>query len=104
MTRVRADLLIVARGLAESRAKARAAIEAGGVRADGAVIAKPSDLIADTATLEVAPPHPWVSRSGVKLAHALDEFHVDPAGRISLDVGASTGGFTHVLLTRGAAR
>ncbi|MFZ2030605.1 MAG: TlyA family RNA methyltransferase [Vitreimonas sp.] len=104
MTRVRADLLLVARGLAESRAKARAAIEAGGVRADGALVAKPSDLIADEAALEVTPAYPWVSRGGVKLAHALDEFHVDPANRICLDVGASTGGFTHVLLTRGAAR
>jgi len=104
MTRIRADLLLVARGLAESRAKARAAIEAGGVRADGALVARASDLLADTATLEVTAAHPWVSRGGVKLAHALDEFHVDPAGRVCLDIGASTGGFTHVLLTRGAAR
>ena len=104
MTRVRADLLLVARGLAESRAKARAAIEAGGVRADGALVAKPSDLIAEAAMLEVAPAHPWVSRGGVKLAHALDVFGVDANGRICLDVGASTGGFTHVLLSRGAAR
>lgn len=103
MARVRADLLLVARGLAESRAKARAAIEAGGVRADGAVVAKPSDMIAEDAALEVTPPHPWVSRGGVKLAAALDAFGVDPAGRVCLDVGASTGGFTHVLLTRGAA-
>lgn len=102
MARVRADLLLVARGLAESRAKARAAIEAGGVRADGAVVAKPSDMIAEDAALEVTPPHPWVSRGGVKLAAALDAFGVDPAGRVCLDVGASTGGFTHVLLTRGA--
>jgi 23S rRNA (cytidine1920-2'-O)/16S rRNA (cytidine1409-2'-O)-methyltransferase len=104
MTRIRADLLLVARGLAESRAKARAAIEAGGVRADGALVAKPSDLIAEAALLDVTPAHPWVSRGGVKLARALDAFHVDPAGRICLDVGASTGGFTHVLLTRDAAR
>jgi 23S rRNA (cytidine1920-2'-O)/16S rRNA (cytidine1409-2'-O)-methyltransferase len=103
MARMRADLLLVARGLAESRAKARAAIESGGVRADGAPVEKPSDLIDERAVLEVAPPHPWVSRGGVKLAHALDAFAVDPAGRICLDVGASTGGFTHVLLTRGAA-
>jgi 23S rRNA (cytidine1920-2'-O)/16S rRNA (cytidine1409-2'-O)-methyltransferase len=104
MTRIRADLLLVARGLAESRAKARAAIDARGVRADGALVAKPSDLIAEAAELEVTPAHPWVSRGGVKLAHALDEFHIDPAGRVCLDVGASTGGFTHVLLTRGATR
>ena len=104
MTRVRVDLLLVARGLAESRAKARAAIEAGGVRANGALAVKASDLIAEDAALEVTPPHPWVSRGGVKLAHALDAFGVDPAGRVCLDVGASTGGFTQVLLSRGAAR
>lgn len=103
MSRMRADLLLVARGLAESRAKARAAIEAGGVLANGAPVAKPSDLIDETAELDVTPPHPWVSRGGVKLAAALDAFGIDPAGRICLDVGASTGGFTHVLLTRGAA-
>ena len=104
MARSRADLLIVARGLAESRANARAAIEAGGVTADGAPVTKASDLLAEDAALEVAPPHPWVSRGGVKLAHALDQFGVDPAGRICLDIGASTGGFTHVLLARGATR
>ena len=104
MSRMRADLLLVARGLAESRAKARAAIEAGGVRADGAVVAKPSDLLAENAMLEVTPPHPWVSRGGVKLAAALDAFGVDPGGRVCLDVGASTGGFTQVLIARGAAR
>jgi 23S rRNA (cytidine1920-2'-O)/16S rRNA (cytidine1409-2'-O)-methyltransferase len=101
---MRADLLLVARGLCESRAKARAAIEAGGVTADGARVEKPSDLIAEDAALDVTPPHPWVSRGGVKLAHALGAFGIDPAGRTCLDVGASTGGFTHVLLTRGAAR
>jgi 23S rRNA (cytidine1920-2'-O)/16S rRNA (cytidine1409-2'-O)-methyltransferase len=104
MTRMRADLLLVARGLAESRAKARAAIEAGGVTANGAPVEKPADLIAEDAALELIPPHPWVSRGGVKLAAALDAFGIDPAGRFCLDVGASTGGFTHVLLTRGAAK
>jgi len=103
MSRVRADLLLVARGLVESRAKARAAIEAGGVLAGGVVVAKPSDLIAEDATLDVTAPHPWVSRGGVKLVGALDAFSVDPKGRICLDVGASTGGFTQVLLSRGAA-
>jgi len=103
MSRMRADLLLVARGLAESRAKARAAIETGGVLANGAVVGKPSDLIEESAQLDVTSPHPWVSRGGVKLAAALDAFEVDPAGRVCLDVGASTGGFTHVLLTRGAA-
>jgi 23S rRNA (cytidine1920-2'-O)/16S rRNA (cytidine1409-2'-O)-methyltransferase len=101
---MRADLLLAARGLVESRAKARAAIEAGGVRANGAGVAKPSDLIAEDAALEVTPPYPWVSRGGVKLAAALDAFGVEPTNRICLDVGASTGGFTHVLLTWGAAR
>jgi len=104
MSRIRADLLLVARGLAESRAKARAAIEAGGVIANGAAVTKASDMIAEDATLDVTLPHPWVSRGGVKLAGALDAFNIDPAGRICMDVGASTGGFTHVLLTLGAAR
>ncbi len=103
MTRIRADLALVSRALVESRAKARAAIEAGGVKADGVLVAKPSDLIAEDAALEVIAPHPWVSRGGVKLAHALDAFGVDAAGRICLDIGASTGGFTQVLLSRGAA-
>lgn len=104
MNRVRADVLLVSRGLVESRAKARAAIEAGGVLADGAPVREPSDLIAETAALDVTPPYPWVSRGGVKLAHALDAFAINPDRRICLDVGASTGGFTHVLLTRGAER
>lgn len=104
MTRKRADQLLVARGLAESRAKAQAAIEAGGVTADGVLVRKPADLIAEDAALTLTPPHPWVSRAGVKLAQALDVFAVDPAGRICLDVGSSTGGFTQVLLARGAAK
>jgi len=104
MSRVRIDLLLVARGLVESRAKARAAIEAGGVTADGAVVGKPADLVDEAAVLEVVAPHPWVSRGGVKLAAALEAFGVDPAGRVCLDVGASTGGFTDVLCARGAAK
>ena len=104
MSRIRADLLLVARGFAESRAKARAAIEAGGVLANGAAVAKASDMIAEDAVLDVTLPHPWVSRGGVKLAAALDAFGVDPRGRVCLDVGASTGGFTNVLLSRDAAR
>jgi 23S rRNA (cytidine1920-2'-O)/16S rRNA (cytidine1409-2'-O)-methyltransferase len=104
MARQRADLLIVARGLAESRAKAQAAIAAGGVSADGAPVRKASDLIEQGAVLVVTPPHPWVSRGGVKLAYALDAFGIDPSGRVCLDVGASTGGFTQVLIARGAAR
>jgi 23S rRNA (cytidine1920-2'-O)/16S rRNA (cytidine1409-2'-O)-methyltransferase len=104
MARIRADILLVTRGLAESRAKARAAIEAGGVRANGAVVARASDPIEEDARLDVVAPHPWVSRAGVKLEHALEVFRIDPAGRTCLDVGASTGGFTQVLLARGAAR
>lgn len=104
MSRVRADLLLLARGLAESRAKAREAIAAGGVRANGAPVSRPAQLVEEDAELEVQPAHPWVSRGGVKLAHALDTFGVDPRGRICLDVGASTGGFTQVLLARGAVR
>jgi 23S rRNA (cytidine1920-2'-O)/16S rRNA (cytidine1409-2'-O)-methyltransferase len=68
------------------------------------VVLRASDLISEDATLEVTPAHPWVSRGGVKLTHALDTFCIDPAGRICLDVGASTGGFTQVLLSRGAVR
>jgi 23S rRNA (cytidine1920-2'-O)/16S rRNA (cytidine1409-2'-O)-methyltransferase len=102
--RVRADLLLVSRGLAESRAKARAAIEAGGVKAGGVVLKTASDLVEESAEIAYAPPHPWVSRGGVKLAAALDAFGADPAGRVCLDVGASTGGFTQVLLSRGAER
>jgi 23S rRNA (cytidine1920-2'-O)/16S rRNA (cytidine1409-2'-O)-methyltransferase len=102
--RKRADRLLVDRGLFESRAKAQAAILAGGVIADGVVVAKPSDEIAIDAAFNVEPAHPWVSRGGVKLAAALDHFQFDPAGRICLDVGASTGGFTDALLARGARR
>ncbi len=102
--RKRADLLLVDRGLFESRAKAQAAILAGGVSADGVAVCRPSDEIAVDAALTTAPAHPWVSRGGVKLAAALDHFGFDPAGAVCLDVGASTGGFTEVLVTRGARR
>jgi len=99
----RADLALVARGFFASRAKAQEAIAAGRVRADGKLIRKPSEPIPADAELEAESLYPWVSRGGVKLAAALDSFHFDPAGRICLDVGASTGGFTNVLLARGAA-
>lgn len=102
--RRRADRLLVERGLFESRAKAQAAIAAGLVRADGVQVGKASDEIAANAALEASPEHPWVSRGGMKLAAALDHFGIDPKGRVCLDVGASTGGFTHVLLERGARR
>src|SRR5207253_499227 len=91
-TRQRIDRLLVARGLFESRAKAQAAIAAGLVTADEVVVAKPSDEVASDAVIRAAPAHPWVSRGGVKLAAALDHFRFDPAGRVCLDVGASTGG------------
>lgn len=102
--RRRADLLLVERGLFESRARAQAAIAAGLVTADGAVVRKPSAEIADDAVLEAAPAHPYVSRGGIKLAAALDHGAIAVAGRVCLDVGASTGGFTDVLLERGARR
>jgi 23S rRNA (cytidine1920-2'-O)/16S rRNA (cytidine1409-2'-O)-methyltransferase len=102
--RQRADRLLVERGLFESRAKAQAAIEAGLVRAGDAVVRKASEEITLDASLQASPAHPYVSRGGVKLAAALDHFQFDPGGRICLDVGASTGGFTQVLLERSAAR
>lgn len=100
--RHRVDRLLVARGIAATRAQAQAAIAAGLVTADGVVVTKPSTAVADTAILTAEAPHPWVSRGGVKLAHALDVFAIDPSGRDCLDLGASTGGFTDVLVTRGA--
>jgi 23S rRNA (cytidine1920-2'-O)/16S rRNA (cytidine1409-2'-O)-methyltransferase len=104
MTSRRADRLLVERGLFESRAKAQAAIAAGRVTADDLPVRKASDEIPIGAALRAEPAHPWVSRGGVKLAAALDHFRFDPAGHICLDVGASTGGFTQVLLARGAKR
>jgi 23S rRNA (cytidine1920-2'-O)/16S rRNA (cytidine1409-2'-O)-methyltransferase len=104
VTRMRADQLLVRRGLCESRARAQASIAAGLVSADGVAVKKASQTISCDARLEAAAPHPWVSRGGVKLAAALDCFGFDPAGKICLDVGASTGGFSEVLLTRGARR
>lgn len=100
--RQRADLLLVARGLFGSRAQARAAIEAGAVSADGRTVAKPSELLARDAALTAAPAHPWASRGGVKLAGALLHHPLPVAGHACLDVGASTGGFTDVLLAHGA--
>jgi 23S rRNA (cytidine1920-2'-O)/16S rRNA (cytidine1409-2'-O)-methyltransferase len=103
-TRLRADRLLVDRGIFESRAKAQAAIAAGLVTADGARVAKPSDTLRSDAVIEATAAHPFVSRGGVKLAAALDAGPIDPAGRVCLDVGASTGGFTELLLTRGARK
>jgi 23S rRNA (cytidine1920-2'-O)/16S rRNA (cytidine1409-2'-O)-methyltransferase len=100
--RRRADLVLVERGLFESRTRARAAIAAGRVKADGVVVRKPSAEIAVGAVLDATSEHPFVSRGGVKLDAALKHFGLDPADSICLDVGASTGGFTEVLLQRGA--
>ncbi len=99
----RADLVLVEREFFKSRAKAQEAIAAGLVRVDGKVLRKASEPIASGADIEAAAPYPWVSRGGVKLAAALDAFGFDPSGLACLDIGASTGGFTHVLLSRGAA-
>jgi 23S rRNA (cytidine1920-2'-O)/16S rRNA (cytidine1409-2'-O)-methyltransferase len=105
MARQRADVMLVALGLVESRSRAQALIMAGLVYAGTARVGKPGDLLAEGAALSVkGQEHPWVSRGGVKLAHGLAHFGFDAAGRVCLDVGASTGGFTDVLLTRGAAR
>ncbi len=98
----RIDRLLVERGLFESRAKAQAAIAAGLVTADAAPVRKASEEIAVNAKLRATPAHPYVSRGGVKLATALDHFKFDPRGRVCLDIGTSTGGFTQVLLKRGA--
>jgi 23S rRNA (cytidine1920-2'-O)/16S rRNA (cytidine1409-2'-O)-methyltransferase len=103
-SRVRIDRLLVARGLFESRARAQAAIVAGRVTADAVVVKRPSQEVSSDAVLRAEPAHPWVSRGGLKLAAALDHFRFDPTDRVCLDVGASTGGFAEVLLSRGAGR
>jgi 23S rRNA (cytidine1920-2'-O)/16S rRNA (cytidine1409-2'-O)-methyltransferase len=100
----RADIILVERGFFESRARAQAAIAAGLVRADGALVGKASAMLADDAVIEASAPHPYVSRGGVKLAHALDHFEVAVAGCTALDIGASTGGFCDVLLRRGVRK
>ena len=101
--RKRADLLLVERGLFESRARAQAAIEAGLVTANGKLVTKPSEGIAVDAVLQAQPAHPFVSRGGVKLAGALEQYPVEIEDHVCLDVGASTGGFTEVLLANGAS-
>jgi 23S rRNA (cytidine1920-2'-O)/16S rRNA (cytidine1409-2'-O)-methyltransferase len=103
-TRKRADVLLVERGFFASRTRAQAAIAAGLVTADGALVRRASDEIGSGAALQAVAEHPWVSRGGMKLAAALDHFGFNPARRVCLDVGASTGGFTQVLLARGARR
>jgi 23S rRNA (cytidine1920-2'-O)/16S rRNA (cytidine1409-2'-O)-methyltransferase len=101
----RLDVVLVERGLVESRAKAQALILAGMVFSGERRLDKAGASVAADQPLEVrGAEHPWVSRGGIKLAHALDQFAIDPAGMTALDIGASTGGFTDVLLSRGAAR
>jgi 23S rRNA (cytidine1920-2'-O)/16S rRNA (cytidine1409-2'-O)-methyltransferase len=103
--KARVDQLLVERGHAESRARAQALVLAGLVFSGETKIAKPGQTIASDAPLDVrGRDHPWVSRGGIKLAHALDHFGLDPAGAIAMDIGSSTGGFTDVLLSRGAER
>jgi len=105
MAKVRADQLLVTRGLAESRTRAQALIMAGAVFSGEKKLAKPGDMVSEDAALEVrGKDHPWVSRGGIKLDHGLDFFGVDVTGSVALDVGSSTGGFTDVMLSRGAAK
>ena len=102
---IRLDTLLVERGLAASRERARALVLAGGVRVNGQPAPKAGTMVARDCEITVASPdHPYVGRGGLKLAHALDTFHIPVAGAVALDIGASTGGFTDCLLQRGAAR
>lgn len=101
--KTRLDVLLVERGLVASRERARAVILAGQVRVEGQVVSKAGTPVAGSAHVELATPdHPYVGRGGLKLAHALDTFGIDVNGRRGLDIGASTGGFTDVMLQRGA--
>jgi 23S rRNA (cytidine1920-2'-O)/16S rRNA (cytidine1409-2'-O)-methyltransferase len=103
--KVRADQLLVSRSLAESRTRAQALIMAGAVFSGERKLAKAGEMLADDAPLEVrGKDHPWVSRGGIKLDHGLTHFGFDVTGAVALDVGSSTGGFTDVLLSRGAAK
>jgi len=105
MAKVRADQLLVSRGLAASRTRAQALIMAGTVFSGERKLAKAGDMLAEDAPLEVrGRDHPWVSRGGIKLDHGLTHFGFDVTGAVALDVGSSTGGFTDVLLSRGAAK
>jgi 23S rRNA (cytidine1920-2'-O)/16S rRNA (cytidine1409-2'-O)-methyltransferase len=100
--RKRADVLLVEKGLFASRARAQEAIAAGLVRADGVLVRKPSETIAPEADILASAAHPWASRGGLKLVAALDAYALNPAELACLDIGASTGGFSDVLLSRGA--
>ncbi|HEX4304052.1 MAG TPA: TlyA family RNA methyltransferase [Rhizomicrobium sp.] len=101
---VRADIFLVENGFAKSRTEAQSAIRMGRVRADGDLIMRPSQTLKAGAAIVYEKPHPYVSRGALKLLAALDKFNLSPEGRVCLDIGASTGGFTEVLLERGAAR
>jgi 23S rRNA (cytidine1920-2'-O)/16S rRNA (cytidine1409-2'-O)-methyltransferase len=103
-SRQRVDRLLVSRGFFESRALAQAAIAAGLVTANGILVRKASQEVSASAQVCATRPHPYVSRGGIKLAAALEHYQIDVTGRVCLDVGASTGGFSEVLLLRGAAR
>jgi len=104
-SKLRVDQLLMDRGLTESRTRGQALVLAGLVFSGEAKIAKPGQQIAVDAALEVrGRDHPWVSRGGIKLAHAIDHFGLDPAGAVAMDIGSSTGGFTDVLLSKGATR
>ncbi len=100
----RIDSLLVSEGLVASRAKAQALIMAGEVTVDGRLVTKPGTLIEEGAAIVISEPPPFVSRGGIKLDHALDEFRLDVRGKVAADIGASTGGFTDCLLKRGASR
>jgi 23S rRNA (cytidine1920-2'-O)/16S rRNA (cytidine1409-2'-O)-methyltransferase len=103
--KLRLDLLLVERGLVDTRSRAQALVMTGLVFSGERRLDKPGLLVSRALPLELrGQDHPWVSRGGVKLARALDHFAIDPAGKVALDIGASTGGFTDVLLSRGAAR
>ena len=105
MAKSRLDQVLVARGLAQSRERARALLLAGLVTVDGVRVTKAGTRVDDSAEITLKQPdHPWVGRGGIKLAHALETFGLDVTGIVALDIGASTGGFTDVLLDRGAAR
>lgn len=105
MAKIRVDQLLVSRGLVESRTRAQALIMAGAVYSGDRKLLKAGDLVSGDAPLEVrGKDHPWVSRGGIKLDHGLNHFGFDVAGAVALDVGSSTGGFTDVLLSRGAAK
>jgi 23S rRNA (cytidine1920-2'-O)/16S rRNA (cytidine1409-2'-O)-methyltransferase len=104
VAKVRLDQILVDRGLAESREKARALVLAGAVLVDGQKASKPGHAYSPDTRVELLEKPPYVSRGGFKLAAALDHFGIDPAGRVCLDIGSSTGGFTDCLLQRGAAR